>query len=332
MGLRNVVKRSIPLTCLYYVVQDWWAGQRLARGDISTYSGRRHVDLDIETSLAYVEMVYADYLSYAGIERFSGVLGEIGPGDNFGIALLALAGGASEVHAIDRFYSHRDPEQQRRIYQALSKRHNLAHLFDGEPAEETIRGLGYHPGQLAETFFRSSGIAFDAIISRAVIEHLYDPIGALNDMVAALNPGGLLIHRIDLRDHGMFARHHPLTFLTIPGSVYRRMTPNTGRPNRILFPAYRDWLDRADGDGSLRITRLAGVDGEVGPAIWNDLDVDLRQKAEETLARIRPRLAAPFREMSDQDLAVSGCLMVARKRAMSADDQRSRACRSAKQP
>lgn len=307
------VKRSVALTCAYYLFDDWRARRHLARGDLSTRSGSRHAHLDLDASLAYIERLHADYLAYGGIERFEGVIGEIGPGDNFGLALLLLGGGAREVHALDRYRPRRDPERQRAIYRALQERHGLSHLFDGEPAEETMRGLTYHAGEPAETFFRSRGLRFDAIVSRAVIEHLYDPLGALTDMAAALNPGGRLIHRIDLRDHSMFAGHHPLTLLTISDPLYRRMTRGAGRPNRVLFPAYRRWLEGSGLTGSLRVTRLAGIEGELGPAHWEALDHELKRRALATAAAIRPRLASNLKDLADQDLAISGCLLAARK-------------------
>ena len=41
--------------------------------------------------------------------------------------------------------------------------------------------------------------------------------------------------------HGMFSSSgmHPLTFLTIPDSVYRLMTIDSGKPNRKLINYYR---------------------------------------------------------------------------------------------
>ncbi len=313
MNLRQLVKRSVPLVCTYYLVDDWRAGRRLGSGRIETDSGRRHAGRDLATSLGYIEGIYRDYLDYGEIERFSGVVGEIGPGDNFGVALLARGGGAERVVAIDRFYSRRDPEYQAAVYEALAGRHALHNLFDGAPGETTLTGLDYRAGTPAEQFFRSAGISFDYIISRAVLEHLYDPLGALEDMTAALNPGGVLIHRIDLRDHGMFASHHPLTFLTIPEIIYRRMVRSAGRPNRVLLPAYRDWLANSPLEGSLRITRLVGIDEEVGALDREGIPGEIEEQALRTVAAIRPRLGSGYRDMDPHDLAVSGVVLVAQK-------------------
>ena len=313
MGLAQLVKRSIALTCAYYCVDDWRARRRLFRGDLGTRSGARHAALDLEASLGYIETVHADYLAYAGVGRLEGVIGEIGPGDNFGVALLFLADGADAVHAVDRYRPERDGERQAAIYRALAERHDLTALFGEEVRESAIKGLVYHAGEPAESFFADHGLRFDGIVSRAVLEHLYDPVRALDDMATALNPGGRLIHRIDLRDHGMFAGHHPLTFLTIRDGLYARMTRGAGRPNRVLMPAYRDWLARSGLEGEVRITRLAGVAGEMGPAGWEELAPESRAAALASVAAIRPKLARSLAGLADEDLAISGCLLVAQK-------------------
>ena len=311
MNLRRLVKRSVALTCLYYLVDDRQARWRLARGRLATRSGTRHAALSLEESLDYIDRVFDDYLAYGGLKGISGRVAEIGPGDNFGIALRMLGAGAREVHTVDRYRPLRDDARQARIHRALAERHGLGGRLDGGAEGKEIRGLAAHEGVPAERFFRSSGLRFDCIVSRAVLEHLYDPLAALDDMAAALAPGGTMIHWIDFRDHGMFAGHHPLTFLTVPDAPYRAMTRDSGRPNRLLLPAWRDWLERSPLEGSLRITHLAGVDGELDPATWDDIDPGARCTALGMVRAIRPRLAPRLAAFTDQDLAVSGCVLVA---------------------
>ena len=314
MGLRRQLKRSIALTCLYYMADDRRARYRLARGRLATRSGTRHATLSLDESLGYIERVYRDYLAYGGIEGFSGCVAEIGPGDSFGVALRMLGAGAEHVHTIDRYRPVRDNVREALIYRALVERYGSRRLLtDTGDGRIGIRGLTAQVGAAAETFFRSSGHRFDYIVSRAVLEHLYDPLAALDDMAATLTPGGTLIHRIDFRDHGMFAGHHPMTFLTVPDALYSAMTRGSGRPNRLLLPAWRDWLDRSPLTGSLRITRLVGVDGDMNPAAWDDIDPTARRTALAAVDAIRPRLAPSLAEFSDQDLAVSGCVLVAKQ-------------------
>ena len=127
-----------------------------------------------------------------------------------------------------------------------------------------------------------------------------------------LAPGGIMIHRIDLRDHGMFAGHHPLTLLTLTDGMHRRMTRGAGRPNRVLINNYRDWLERSGLSGELTVSRLAGVSEEFDPAPWATLDKSAKSSALTCVRAIRPRLASRFKAMADEDLAVAGLILVAR--------------------
>ncbi|MDP7488130.1 MAG: methyltransferase domain-containing protein [Alphaproteobacteria bacterium] len=311
--MRKAVRASVSATCAYYVVDDWRVRQQLRRGDIATTSGARHYKSPLADSLAYIERVHEDYLAYAGRDAFAGTVAEVGPGDNFGVALLLLAGGAHEVHAIDRYRSRRDAAHQTAIYQALAARHDLGHLFADGYKEQALSSLSYHTGRPAERFFREHDGCYDAILSRAVMEHLYDPLGALDDMAAALAPRGVLVHRIDMRDHGMFAGRHPLTFLTLSDRLHRAMTCASGRPNRVLLPQWRAWLGRSGLEGSLRITRLVGVAKEIAPVAWGEIDPALREAALASVAEIRPKLTPAIAALANEDLAVAGCVLVAAK-------------------
>ena len=74
-------------------------------------SGATHSNNSKNESLAYIKEVFDDYKTYGGVENFKGTIAEIGPGDNFGVALSMLADGAGQVDLLDRFYSKRDPAQ-----------------------------------------------------------------------------------------------------------------------------------------------------------------------------------------------------------------------------
>jgi len=52
--------------------------------------------------------------------------------------------------------------------------------------------------------------------------------------------GGMLLHKVDLRDHGMFSgAHHELKYFEVPtGSTLHDRC--CGRPNRVLVSAYRN--------------------------------------------------------------------------------------------
>lgn len=315
MSFAANIKRNLPLACLYYLYDGWRRRRRLRNGNLRTNSGARHAVLDLTASLAYIEQVWRDYLTYAGVPRLTGRIVEIGPGDNFGVALHFLQNGATSVVAIDKFVSDRNAAQQAAIYGAMIERYGMQALFDGAPRESAIRDFTYLPGMPAERYFTAELPACDAVVSRAVLEHLDDPLAALNAMWGRLQPGGRLIHRVDLRDHGMFAGSHPLTFLTIAPWLYRAMAAETGRPNRVLLPAYRDHLRRCGWQARLGITRLVGVKSEFAALQWEQLPQEARQQALAQVKAVRPLLAEPFRALADEDLAVAGFVLVAEKPA-----------------
>ncbi len=81
-----------------------------------------------------------------------------------------------------------------------------------------------------------------------------------------------MTHHNDLRDHDMFAKHRPLTLLTLSDGLHRRITEGAGRPNRVMAPAYSAWLARSGATSGITISHLAGVGAEQNPAPWKMLD------------------------------------------------------------
>src|SRR5215211_1472176 len=249
--LKALAKRSKGLVVAVTIAKDQrmrWAARHGA--PLST-SGATHERFSLDQSLAYIDSVFGDYLRYGGLGcsdlRGSRVL-ELGPGDNYGVALRFLACGAARVVSVDKFATRRNEAQQRRIYEAL-----LANLDESARASigNAIRldaGIAFDVRRLQpleglaveDLLHRFDPGSFDLVVSRAVLEHLFDLDSAFAAMDEALTPGGLMLHKVDLRDHGMFSpRAHPLTFLTVPESVYRLMTRHSGRPNRHLVDWYR---------------------------------------------------------------------------------------------
>ena len=313
MILRKIIKNNISLTCLWYIIDNWLAGKRLKNGNLKTTSGTRHFGMSLKNSIDYIDRVFKDYLLYGNLNSFSGNVAEIGPGDNLGVALCILANGAENVHAIDRWKPERNNKEQEQIYKALALRKGFTNLFTGPPNEKNIKGLTYNSGVPAEIFFKETNEKFDFIISRAVLEHLFDPLDALSYMFKTLNPGGMLIHRIDLRDHGMFSEHHPLTHLTINDNTWKLMTNNSGRPNRVLVPDYQRWLTSSDINGKIFISRLVGLNEDLLPQTWDQIPQDLKDKALTKVEAIKPKLSNRYRRMKDTDLAITGCILVAKK-------------------
>jgi SAM-dependent methyltransferase len=312
---------------LAYVADDLGRGLRQRLGRIGSESGSTHRALAVEESVGYVEAVFADYMTYGGLDHLGGTAAEVGPGDNAGVGLLLRAAGCASVELIDRFRSYRSPEQQRRIYQALADRHEVPGPPDGGWDDSRLPGVVWRLGSSAEEYFaqqaRDGGRRYDLIVSRAALEHLYDPLGALRSMAACLCPGGRMLHKIDFRDHGMFTPAHPeLTFLRYPGPVYRQMTQRSGRPNRVLLHRYRALARELAGPAGLYttilVTSLVG-EGEITPHVpFAELPAAALRRAVQQVDAGRRHFAAEFAGVSSADLAVTGIFWVGTRAGSSA--------------
>ncbi len=193
-----------------YIATDVIQGIQLASGQLSSDSGSTHLTRSESESLSYIETVFNDYKHYGRVAKFSGAVAEIKPGDNAGVAMLLRHEGCTQVDLIDRYYSKRNSAQQAKLYAAISRRYGLNYLkTQAEWDEQTLDGITWKIGQPAETYFKDvsqqQGLIYDFILSRAVLEHLYDPLEALRSMVNCLKPGGKMLHEIDFRDHDLFS-------------------------------------------------------------------------------------------------------------------------------
>lgn len=316
--LKKTIKNAFWLSVAYYLVSDLIARARFSAGDIGTMSGTLHSELSEADSIAYIEDVFEDYRRYSGVSDFYGKIAEIGPGDNCGVGMLLRHSGAEWVDLVDRFYSKRNEAAQAGIYRTLIGKYPALKTLigDADLANEASFGLlrrHYGENAAAERFF-AMNTGYDFIVSRAVFEHLYDPLLALRGMVAALKPGGYLLHKVDLRDHGMFSGgFHELKFLEVPGGLYHCMTSASGRPNRVLVHAYRSTLNALGMKSQYLVTRLAGV-GEILPhRPYEEIDAGLRSKAIAFVQSVRSNFAASFHDVSDEDLSVAGLFLVAKK-------------------
>ena len=242
---------------------------------------------------------------------------ELGPGDNVGLALRFVASGAREVVTLDRFEIGRDPARERGIYDEV-----IARLPKGEAARartalepsagllRSITGLGAEAA--LEVLERES---FDLILSVAVLEHVDDLDASFDAMDALLRPGGLMLHQVDFRDHGMFSGggQHPLTFLTIGERTWRAMTSGWGGPNRRLIDYYRVKLAELGYDARLLVSEVLGVEEHLEPCDVLEDELSVTDEQRRSIARIRDRLQPEFRDLPDEDLVPEGVFVVARK-------------------
>ena len=325
--ITQFAKRSKLAIIAYTIFQNWRARRRFLSGKIESTSGSTHTGKSLGESIRYINEVFDDYIKYSGIspEMLGGKrILEIGPGDNFGVALKFLAAGAASVVCLDKFYSPHDAEQEHAIYKALGDQ------FDGEakrrfdeaidlPSGIQINGdrlkIIYGKGiEDAKDLFEPA--SFDLILSRAVLEYLTDSDHAFSIMNNLLSAGGMMAHKVDLRDDEMFSGNgmNPLTFLTIPDSIYKLMTVGSGRCNRRLIDYYRRTMSELGYDTKFFVTCVIGEKNELLPHKEKiSPSVDYSERAHALINEIRPQLQGDYKNLTDDDLLISGVFLVARK-------------------
>src|SRR5215213_2791622 len=149
--LKKIAAQSKTLIILYRVFDNWRRRRAFQSGQTASAYGSTHEFWPLEKSLSYIDLVYREYLEYAQLTP-AAVQGkrilEVGPGDNFGVALKFLAAGAEKVVCLDKFYSERNEEQQQRIYRELRNQlsPDEARVFDDSINLE--QGIELNPARL----------------------------------------------------------------------------------------------------------------------------------------------------------------------------------------
>jgi SAM-dependent methyltransferase len=332
--LKERAKRSPSVIIAYKVYGNWKVRRRFQQGDIESGLGATHLAFrSAAESLGYIQAQYEDYLKYGELtptDLAGKRIFELGFGDNVGVALKFLAAGAEKVVCLDKFVSKSDLEQQRRIYHALRATLSLPEQRRFDQAVDLSSGVKTNPAKLqclygvdvqeAKELF--AGPPFDLAVSRSVIQDIFDPAPAFEAMDRFLAPGGLMLHKIDLSDQGMFrdAGLNPLTFLTISDAVYERMAVDSGQSNRKLRGYYREQMTRLGCDARFVITDVTGRKGK-GDLYPHTEKLDPKashvEDAADLVRQIRPRLNPRYRALTDEELMICGIFLIAKKRGTS---------------
>ena len=259
--------------------------------------------------------VFALFKSVTGIERFHGKVADVGPGESCALGLLFLADGCSHVDLPDR-YAFPDSTLQRDVNRAVVAAHPglRSGMTDEAFAESSFAHLRRYRGEkaAAENFFAANG-GYDYIVSVATLEHVYDPLSALTSMARALNPGGIMIHNIDFRDHGQFSESfHDLKFLELSDAMYAPLRWQGG-PNRTRLSAYVNHLEALGLQVETFAQYVTGIKQEIPSSRMDRLPGEIRATAMRVVERVRPRLAAEFIHAPDDDLIAANVVLVARR-------------------
>jgi len=329
-ALKTFARKSKISIIAYKIFDNVRLRREFRTGQIETQHGSTHQGKTTAESLDYINAQFADYLKYSGLseQELKGrrVL-ELGSGDNVGLALRFLASGAARVVCLDKFYSQRNSDQQLAIYRALRETLPAANRDRFDDAINLESDLAINPEKLKCVYGvdledAAAGLsvdegAFDMIISRAVIEEIYLPDGVFEATDKLLAPGGLILHKIDLSDYGIFSGGgmHPLTFLTISETIYRMMASDSGIPNRKLIGYYRNKLKELGYESKIFVTSLLGQ-GTLDPHKETPrLNDDYMEATRALVDQIRPKLSGKYKDMSNEDLIVDGIFIIGKKPA-----------------
>jgi SAM-dependent methyltransferase len=323
--LKDYLRKIKILVIIFCILKNYKAKLLFSFKFFKQKSGAMHSALAIDQNVNYIFDVFNDYLYYGRLREEDLIhkeILEVGPGNNLGVALLFLAKGAKRVVCWDKFNPVENIAQQIQIYKSLKYRLNAKEKKRYDDCIEDIDKLAFNPTKLMYTYGKGiedadlKNESYDLIVSRAVLEHIYNIDRAFSLMQDSLKPKGIFLHKIDLRDHGIFSSSgmNPLTFLTISPKIWRMMSEYSGRPNRKRIDYYRRIFNQNRFDTTIFITHIVGLPNELIPHrkyseyVVNDNDDTLN-----LIKEIRPQLSPEFRILSDKDLAISGIFLVARK-------------------
>jgi hypothetical protein len=313
------------------VGQDTLRRAGLLSGQIGQ-SNASHLAREADAEVKRTHTIYDQYLSYAGLER--GAVAnkrviELGPGHHIGVPLLFAADGADRVVGIDKFMPLLTGPEVGVFYSRLrdtltaeqKARFDRAITLSPEVSLVPERAGYVYKKELPDCAAVLGAGTFDLVVSNAVMEEIYDPAVNFAAQDALLRPGGVMVHRIDLSDYGMFTKHgyHPLEFLTVPEWIYLRMAKGSGQPNRRSIDFYRQTAARLGYQSDIFITRLMGSGVDLPqPKRSLEYGKDYSEHQRKQLEEIRPRLIEPSRKLSDSDLMAGSIVFVGRKPHLSA--------------
>ncbi len=319
--MKKFINRFFYLKIIILVLSDLLIGLKYKIGFKDTLSGSRHLNKSLDFSIKYINKVFNDYCIYGNL-NFNNIknIAEIGPGDNYGVALLFKCKGVNKIDLIDKFYSSKKSEDQNRIYDKLINDNHIENNDNKKTIIEKLeKSINFNLGISAEDYFKKNTNKYDLIISRAVMEHLNSPITALKDMINSTSKNGKILHRIDLRDHGMFSKNfYELKFLEIPLFLYKLMTKYSGRPNRILLEDYINFLE--SNTKSLKfaykiyVTRIVGVKEEILPhALYQKFEIENFINSKKLVINNLSNFTNEIKKQKIDRLMISGIFLVINK-------------------
>jgi SAM-dependent methyltransferase len=231
-------------------------------------------------TLEYVESVYKKFAAYGTGASMKTL--ELGPGPNLGVSQMFAADGHKAL-ALD-IEDLRSPDSFQ--YESAA---DVSPGTAGREATRPSNEVEFVLGMAEKMPLRDE--TFDLIFSNACLEHVREVELVARENWRVLRKGGRAVHQIDMRDHRHFEQ--PQTYMRYGDLAWRMMNPitATGYQNRWRLSQYVDAYERY----GFRVT------------------VERKQVVDTSVSIPRTKLAPKFQDIRDEDLSVTGCLLVAEK-------------------
>jgi SAM-dependent methyltransferase len=174
----------------------------------------------LQNDVEYAARIAKNYLLYLKNSRAQiegKIILEVGPGINFGTALILACYGA-KVMVSDRFLTPWDKDYHPKFYAQL-KDWLSKNMTDADTSLLTkILSTDGYPRDVIQLYSTPleelegiSDKSVDVIFSNAVLEHIESPQACFKQMARVSRSGALGFHQVDFRDHRNMDR--PLEFL-----------------------------------------------------------------------------------------------------------------------
>jgi SAM-dependent methyltransferase len=172
---------------------------------------------DIDYAISVADNYLKDILE-AGFDINGKEVLEIGPGINFGTALILLWNGAKKVTVIDKYLSEFAVGYHDKLYRDLRIKYFETNSLKFGSDINKLESYEFllTEGRLStiESGLENiGGLAFDITLSCAVLEHLENPHNSVKNLFSLTKSNGFGSHQIDFRDHRNFDK--PLEYLLL---------------------------------------------------------------------------------------------------------------------
>lgn len=146
---------------------------------------------------------------------------EIGPGQNFGPALL-LAEQASRAIVADLYLAGWQPDYHPQVYQSMQQKLGRpSRRLDAVVAQNGYDGIIETLTEPAHDLKSIADETIDLIYSGAVLEHVHSLDKTADELFRVTRRGGYGVHQVDFRYHRTFDR--PLEYLLLSSEEFEKL-------------------------------------------------------------------------------------------------------------